>query len=94
MREKMNELRVMLDKEIKQVESTKELDELRVRYFGKKGYVTEVSSHMKDLKDEEKREFGQQLNSFKNDLEVLFYEKKNILSNIELAKALESEKLM
>lgn len=93
MREKMNELRVMLDKEIKQVETTGDLESLRVKYFGKKGYITEIASHMKDLKDEEKREFGQQLNSFKNDLEVLFYEKKNILSNIELAKALESEKI-
>ena len=76
MREKMNELRVQLDKEIKNVESTKDLEELRVKYFGKKGYVTELSSHMKELSSDERREFGILLNSFKNDLEKLFFDKK------------------
>ncbi len=93
MREKMNELRVQLDKEIKNVESTKDLEELRVKYFGKKGYVTELSSHMKELSSDEKREFGILLNSFKNDLEKLFFDKKNILYDKELRESLEKEKI-
>ncbi len=91
--EKMNELKSKLNEEIKNISSTRELEDLRVKYFGKKGYVTEISSHMKDLSNDEKREFGMQLNSLRNDLEVLFYEKKNILIDKELRETLEKEKI-
>ena len=93
MREKMNELRVKLDNDIKNIETSKELEDLKVEYLGKKGYVAEFSSHMKDLSNEEKKDFGMLLNSFKNDLENLFYEKKQILLDKEISEALQSEKI-
>ena len=71
----------------------KKLNDLKVEYLGKTGKITELSKNMKDIPNEEKKEFGMLL----NDLRTLFNEKfetyKEKIDNEELNKKLASEEI-
>ena len=75
------------------VETSKELNELKVTYLSKKGPVNELSSKMRDLSNEEKKEFGRILNDFKMEVNSLFDEKRDLISKRELEEKLESERI-
>jgi len=44
----------------------KEIEELRIKYLGKKGEVTALFEEFRNVLPEQKREFGQKLNVLKN----------------------------
>ena len=56
MKEKVEEIRTRLDEAIKEVESINLLGEVKTRFLGKKGLITELTSNMKDLAIEERKE--------------------------------------
>ena len=58
-------LKSELDTEITSVNSMNELNDLRLKYLGKKSKIQEFSSKMKDLSIEEKKECGRLMNEFK-----------------------------
>lgn len=68
MKEKIDALRLQLEKELESVTSLSELDNIRVAYIGKKGQVTELLKELKNLSNEEKKECGQLVNQFKNEV--------------------------
>ena len=43
----------------------KELNDLKVEYLGKSGRITELSKGMKDVPNEEKKEYGMLLNELR-----------------------------
>ena len=47
------------------IETNDDLEKIRVEYIGKKGYVTELMKEMKNLSNEEKKTFGQEVNVLK-----------------------------
>lgn len=51
--------------EIKNVSTNEELENLRIKYMGKKGLVTDLMKEMKNLSNEEKKTFGQTVNVLK-----------------------------
>ncbi len=53
---------------LSKVENMEELEKIRVEYTGKKGYVTELLKEMKNLSNEEKKTFGQEVNVLKNEV--------------------------
>jgi len=69
------------------------LNDLKVLYLGKNGKITELSKYMKDVPNEEKKEYGTLL----NELRVLFNDKydktKELLEQAELNKKLASEEI-
>ena len=69
------------------------LNDLKILYLGKNGKITELSKSMKDVPNEEKKEYGALLNELRN----LFNEKyeltKNNLETAELNKKLASEEI-
>lgn len=71
----------------------KKINDLKVEYLGKSGKITELSKGMKDIPNEEKKEFGMLL----NELRVLFnnnYESyKEKIETEELNKKLASEEI-
>ncbi len=64
------------DEEIKTVSSLAELETVRVKYLGKKGYITDIMSKFREVPVEQKKEFGQKVNSLKNKIETSIEETK------------------
>ena len=93
MKDLINNLRTEIKEKLENVSTLKELTELRNIYLSKKGPITELMSHMKDLNNEEKKEFGKIMNEFKTDINNSFDELKNKIEEEELNKKLESEKI-
>ncbi|MDR1876896.1 MAG: phenylalanine--tRNA ligase subunit alpha [Flavobacteriaceae bacterium] len=46
-------------------QKTEEVEQFRVKYLGKKGIINDLFLKFKDVPNEEKREFGQQINNLK-----------------------------
>lgn len=60
---------------IHEAQNSKDLNDLRVYYLGKKGPVQSLMKNMKDLPKEEKPLFGKKVNELKQKLSVLIDEK-------------------
>lgn len=58
MENKKEEILDTLNNDIKEVTTSNDIVNLKVKYLGKKGLVTELTSNMKDLSVEEKKEVG------------------------------------
>ena len=93
MNEKINELKKEIDEKIKEIKDMNSLNDVKNTYLSKKGPVSELSSCLKDLSIEEKKEFGQKLNEFKNDINSKLDELKEKFETEELNRKLESEKI-
>ena len=78
---------------IEKASSMVELEDLRIKFLGKKGTITELSKKMKDLTPEERPTFGQKVNEVRDTVTAALDEKKEILKNIEKLKKIEEEKI-
>ncbi len=78
---------------IEKIESLEELENLRIDIFGKKGYLTLEFAKMKEVPNEEKKEFAKYLNIAKTSLTEALENKKTILMVDALDKQLKSEKI-
>ena len=90
---KIEEIKNELNEKFEQINSIKDLNELKVVYLGKKGIVNELSSIMKDLNIEEKKEFGSLLNSVKEEINNIIDVKRENLEIIELEEKLKEDKI-
>ena len=93
MREEIKNLKEELVQKLKNIDSLKELNDLKVEYFGKKGPITEISSKMRDLSVEEKKEIGMLLNDLRTESNSLFDSLKEKLETVALNQKLENEKI-
>ena len=84
------EVKQKFDEALLKVTSIEELEQLRVEYTGKKGYVTELMKEMKSLSNEEKKEFGQAVNVLKNEVNDILTAKRKEMEQ----KAIEMENNM
>lgn len=69
------------------------LNDLRVKYLGKKGEFTAVLKGMKDLAAEKRPVIGGMVNRFKEKLEELISEKEKQFAEMELQRKLKEEKV-
>ena len=88
---KFEEIKTMLDEDLKDVSDLKVLDDLRVKYLGKKGLITELNSEIKNVPNEEKKEFGMRVNELRNQFSEFYDSQKEKFDQEELNKKLESE---
>lgn len=91
MNDKVNKIKEELVNEVKKVSSLKELADLKVKYLGKKGLVTELTSNMKDLSIDEKKELGKLSNEVRNYVTDIINELETKLQEEELRKKLEKD---
>lgn len=91
MKEKISELLKSATEALKNVSDRKTLDEIRVKYLGKSGSVTELLKGMRDVAPEERPKVGQLVNDLRQKIEALIESKENERKKAELEKALKAE---
>lgn len=89
--EKIRTIKEELNSDIENIESLKEVQELKVKYLGKKGLVTELSSKMKELLPEERKNFGQVINEARTYVTTIIEDKEKELKQKELDAKLLTE---
>lgn len=93
MQEKVDNIKKEVLKEITNINDTKILYDLRVKYIGKKGIISELVSSLGSLSIEEKKQYGSLINNLKQEVTKLFDDKnKEIELNI-LNEKLQNEKI-
>ena len=93
MKEQIEQIKQKSIEEIGNSKDLKSLEELRIKYLGKKGELTAVLRGMKDLSPEERPVIGNFVNEVKEKLENLIQEKEEAFKKKELNKRLEAEKI-
>lgn len=93
MKEQIENLKNQALEEIAKSESSKELNDLRVKYLGKKGELTSILRGMGELSPEERPKMGALVNSAKQEVENEIQEKEKELAKKELQERLENEEI-
>ena len=89
--EEMNQLKSEALADVSQASDEKALQDVKVKYLGKKGSVSGLMKQMKDLSNEEKPKFGQAVNEVRQAIEQAIAERKKVLEQERLNKQLEEE---
>lgn len=93
MNEKVNVIKEAFEKDVLLINDMKTLNDIRVEYLGKQGKITELSKMMKDIPNEQKKEFGILVNEVRCLVTDSLEKKKKELETAELNRKLESEKI-
>ncbi|MBQ3511332.1 MAG: phenylalanine--tRNA ligase subunit alpha [Bacilli bacterium] len=87
----MEEVKNSLINDLEKANDLKELNDLKVEYLGKKGKITELNQMIKDIPNEEKKEFGQKVNELRTMFNDIYEEKKNAFEAAALNEKLAKE---
>lgn len=90
---KLQEINKLAIEQISQIHDLTLLNELRVKYLGRKGEITLLLRGVKDLSLEEKAEIGKAANDLKNKLESIIEIKRSEIEKELLKQKLEKEKI-
>ena len=93
MKEKIETLQKEALNKIDNVKDLKELNDIKVDYLGKKGPINELTTHMKELSPDEKRDFGMLLNGLKQSVTDAIDSKRTKFEEAELNEKLAKEKI-
>ena len=93
MKEQIEQIRKNATEEISKVTDAKELNDIRVKYLGKKGELTAVLRGMGALSAEERPVIGSLVNVVRDEIEKLISEKEEFYKQEELNRKLETEKI-
>jgi phenylalanyl-tRNA synthetase alpha chain len=77
----INSIQTQIEEDLTKVVSLAGLEEVRVKYLGRKGLVAELTGSIAGLSPEERGAFGKQVNTLKSKLFELFEEKEKTLKN-------------
>ena len=80
-----------LEKDLVDVSSMELLNELKIKYLSKKGLITELNSEIKNVPNEEKKEFGQKVNDLRNTFNEYYESNKNRIEEEVLNQKLSKE---
>lgn len=88
---KITEIRHSFSKELKLAKTSKEIEELKIKYLGKKGLVQGLMLFLKDATPEQRPDFGKQINDIKQEITSHLENTLQRLNLDEENKRLESE---
>ncbi len=89
----IEDLKKELELDLEKVSNLSELNEIRVKYLGKKGLITELNSHIKEIPNEEKKSFGMKVNEIKTLFNEIYDTKKKEFESELLNQKLASEEI-
>ncbi len=93
MKAQIEQIENLAKDEITKVSNIQTLDEVRVKYLGKKGELTTLLRKMGELSPEERPIIGGLVNKLRDELEELIKTKEQEIKQIALNEKLESEKI-
>ena len=93
METQVNEIKLNALDEIEKASNLRELEDVRVKYLGKKGQLTAILKTMGSLAPEDRPKLGSVVNQAKTELESKITDKEVILQKEELNRKLESERI-
>ncbi len=79
--------------EIEGCETLQQLNDVRVKYVGKKGEITLLMKQMSTIEPEKRPQFGQTVNGYRNTVEAKIEEKTEQINQREFNLRLEKEKI-
>ncbi len=87
----INELEIALLEDQKNITTLEQLNDLKIKYMSKKGLISELSSQIKNVSNEKKKEFGQKVNDLKNKFLSFYDIKRNEFELEKLNELLRNE---
>lgn len=93
MEEDLQALLVAVESEAAEAENESVLEELRVRYLGKKGELTGVLRHMRDVPAEQRPHVGEVANRVRDKMQVVLGERAQVLQAAQMQQRLAAEKI-
>ena len=93
MRKALEQIEIDAKKMLEKVSDSKELEDLRVRYLGKKGELTAILKNMGSLSAEERPAMGQLANKVRSDIETFIADKQAKLARLQTERKMQEEKL-
>ncbi|MFW6047464.1 MAG: phenylalanine--tRNA ligase subunit alpha [Candidatus Woesearchaeota archaeon] len=92
MKEKIEKLKKEFLEEIKKIDSFEQLENVRIKYLGKKGLLSILMQDFRKLPAEEKKEYGKPLNLLKNKMTQDISNKKQELEEKQLQDTINKQK--
>ena len=86
--EKPEELKKIFDEKAKAAEDTSAVEQLRIEFLGKKGFIQGLMQELRNIPNEKKKEAGQKINETKQFIE------EQIARRLEELKKAEERKLI
>ena len=93
MGDKIQEMTEAVKKKLGEIKTLQELQELKVKYLGKKGEVTSMLKGLGGMAPEERPIFGQKVNKLREELEKLMERRENQVKEKILEQRLQREKI-
>ena len=93
MKNQLEQIEALAKEELKSCDAIKALDDLRIKYLGKKGELTAILKQMGKLSAEERPVIGQLANKVRQDIETALGEKLNSLREKEKAEKIKAESI-
>lgn len=87
----IEDIKVDLLNDIEKITNIDELNEVKVKYLSKKGIITELSQNIRNVPNEEKKEYGLKVNELRTLFTNFYDKKKREFDELVLNKKLESE---
>ena len=91
--EKIKEIEKEAKQDFSSVENLEDLEELRIKYLGKKGKIQGIFSQMGKIDDDKKPVVGRETNILKGKIESLHNEKETELENLRKKEKMKEEKI-
>lgn len=93
MKEKLEQAKEQIVSDLENINDEASLQQVKSRYLGKKGVITEMFKSMRDLPDEEKKEAGKIVNEAKKHVESLIENKLEEIRKLRKEKELHENRL-
>lgn len=79
--------------QLQSANSSQEIEGLRVQFLGKSGLVTNAMKEIANVPAEQKKAYGAEVNSVKNEIELALHNKKSAIASAELEARLMGERI-
>ena len=91
--QKIEEIKKLLESDLIELNNINALNDLKIKYLGKKGLITELNSEIKNIPNEEKKEFGIKVNELRTIFNEYYEKTRQKIEELILNQKLVSESI-